>query len=98
VLGNTTDGRSREAKMYRHLLDNFISDRGGSEVASTAEIELARRAAGAGVLAAKLEAQIVEGKPIDVVEYVSLLASQSRVLAKLGIGRRARPLDVAILT
>jgi hypothetical protein len=84
--------------MYRHLLDNFISDRGGPEMASTAEIELARRAAGAGVLAAKLEAQIVEGKLVDPLEYVSLISAQSRVLIKLGIGRRSRPLDVAILT
>jgi hypothetical protein len=94
VLGAEVDGRCREVRMYRHLLDSFISDRGGADMASMAEVELARRAAGAGVLAAKLEAQIVEGRQIDVTEYVSLLASQSRVLAKLGIGRAIRPLQL----
>jgi hypothetical protein len=84
------DGRTREAWTYRRLVEDVATDLGGLDRLSRAQLEHARRAAGLGVLLARLEARIVEGQEVDVSELVALANAQSRTLARLGLERRQR--------
>ncbi len=89
------DGRTREAWYYRQLVEDVVSDLGGIDNVSRAEIELTRRAAGLGVLASQFEARIIDGRPRDGdIDYLTKVASaQVNVFNKLGLRRRARDVN-----
>ena len=85
------DGRSTEAIVFKRLCAAFISDKGGE--VSTAELELARRASGLGVLCGLFESKMLRAEPYTVEEaqnYQAAASSQSRILIKLGLQRRAK--------
>ena len=85
------DGRTREAITYRNMVEDISTDMGGADNLSRAQLEHARRAAGLGVLAASLEAKIINGESdVDVERLVSIANAQSRILARLGLDRRTR--------
>lgn len=83
------DGRSREAKLYGAAVGDIVSDLGGESEVSRAELELVRRAAGLSVLAALAESRLLAGDDLDVSELVSIGNAQRRLLATLGLQRRA---------
>ncbi len=84
------DGRTRPAKAYEAIVLALVADLGGEEVISRAELEIARRAAGLGVLAAQIEAAIVAGEDVEPTQYQSVANAQGRLLSRLGLRRRAR--------
>lgn len=86
----TIDGRTREAKLYGQAVADLVSDLGGNDVVTRAELELVRRAAGLAVLATLAEARLIAGEQIDVVELTSIGNAQRRLLATLGLERRSR--------
>ena len=97
ILGRI-DGRTTAAVAFRSALDDLVSDLGGMETITRAEMEIIRRAAGLAVLAAAQEAAILTGKAINVPNYLALINTQRRTLMALGLNRRARditpnPLD-----
>jgi len=51
------DGRTRQARMYGQAVSDVVSDLGGEENISRAELEIIRRAAGLSVLAAMAESR-----------------------------------------
>lgn len=83
------DGRSREARLYGQAVADVVSDLGGDENVSRAEMELVRRAAGLSVLAALAESKLLAGEDMDISELVSVGNAQRRILATLGLQRRA---------
>lgn len=85
------DGRTREARLYGQAVADVISDLGGEDHVSRAELELVRRAAGLSVLAALAESRLLTGEAIEVSELVSVGNAQRRILATLGLQRR--PID-----
>jgi hypothetical protein len=92
------DGRSMPAVRYRRLLEQLVEDLGGLAALSAAQLELARRAGGLGVLATKIEAQILEDHAeADLERYIQACHAQARVLTALGLRRRARTVNGTIL-
>jgi len=83
------DGRTREAKAYGMAVADITSDLGGEDRISRAELELVRRAAGLSVLAALAESKLLAGESMDISELVSVGNAQRRILATLGLQRRA---------
>lgn len=83
------DGRSREARLYGQHVADVVSDLGGEANVSRAEMELVRRAAGLSVLAALAESKLLAGDDVDISELVSVGNAQRRLLATLGLQRRA---------
>lgn len=83
------DGRSREARLYGQAVADVVSDLGGDDNVSRAEMELVRRAAGLSVLAALAESKLLAGENMDISELVSVGNAQRRILATLGLQRRA---------
>lgn len=83
------DGRTREARLYGQAVADVVSDLGGEDHVSRAELELVRRAAGLSVLAALAESRLLSGDEMDISELVSVGNAQRRILATLGLQRRA---------
>jgi len=86
----TVDGRTRQAKAFEATVEALVTDMGGPDGISRAELEIVRRAAGLGVLAAQIEAQIVAGETVAATEYQTVANAQGRLLSRLGLQRRAR--------
>ncbi len=90
------DGRTLAARRYRDLFHSFISDLGGMEVASEAQLQLARRCATMSCQAEVMEAEFIAGDDTDLEQYLRLVGTLSRALSRLGMERKA--LDVTELT
>jgi hypothetical protein len=83
----------RRTIAYRRLEDlvaSIESDLGGSDRLSTAERQLAQRAASLCALAEDQETRFLAGRPIDLAQYATLVNSQLRAFAAIGIKRQAR--------
>ena len=86
----TVDGRTRPAKAFERIIVDLVSDLGGADIISRAELEIIRRAAGLGVLATLIEAKILNGDDVNPTEYQSIANAQGRLLTRLGLKRRQR--------
>jgi hypothetical protein len=91
------DSRSRPAALFREIAGLIASDRGGKDVLSKSELELVRRSAGLGVIADQMEHKLVSGEQIDIRAYSDVCYRQCRILSTLGLDRRARPINAAIM-
>jgi hypothetical protein len=90
------DGRTLAARRYRDLFHSFVSDLGGMEVASEAQLQLARRCATMSCQAEVMEAEFIAGDDTDLERYLHLVGTLSRALSRLGIERKV--LDVTDLS
>ena len=91
--GNTTflddvDGRSVLARRYRDILGDLIRDLGGDP--SAAQQAIARRASALCVWCEQAEATLAAGGQIDIGEFGTAANAMRRLLADLGLERRAR--------
>jgi hypothetical protein len=85
------DGRSREARRFRDVLGEIVSDLGGADRLSEGQRQLARRCAMLAVECEKIEAAGVAGEAIDLDCYGQLTDRLGRAFQRLGLKRVARP-------
>ena len=90
------DGRSTEARRFRDILAEIVSDLGGSDTLSEAQRQLARRATLMSVQAELMEADSLIGKPLDLDAYGALSDRLGRCLNRLGIKRVAKVVPNAL--
>jgi hypothetical protein len=84
------DGRSPTARRFRDIGAAIATDQGGVEVLSEARLQLIRRFAACACLAENMEAELVQGKQIDIMAHSSLCSTMVRIGSRIGIDRRAR--------
>jgi hypothetical protein len=84
VLPNV-DNRSMIARRYFDIQTAIIAEQ-GSDVSET-RLQLIRRFAAAAVLAEQMEADLANGKNININEHALLCSSLVRVANKIGINR-----------
>ena len=84
------DGRTRAARATDQMLGDLIEDLGGERNCSTAERELAKRAAILSAMLADAECRWLSGERIQLTDYLPTLNAHRRVLTTLGLERRAR--------
>lgn len=84
------DGRSAVARRFRDLTADVIQDQGGVDRCSTVRLALIRRFAGLATLAETLEARLVAGHKVDVVEATQLASTLVRLASRIGLDRRAK--------
>ena len=90
------DGRSAEARRFRDILAEIVSDLGGSDTLSEGQRQLSRRAAMLSVEAERMEAASIAGEAFDLSAYGSLTDQLGRCFNRLGLRRVARePLTLA---
>jgi hypothetical protein len=84
------DGRTLIARRYHDISYAIFTDQGGVDQLAEARVQLIRRFAAAAVLAEQMEANLANGKPIDIAEHAQLTSSMVRVAGRIGINRRAK--------
>lgn len=88
IGGKAIDGRTREAKRYKAIVTELISDLGGN--ASSAQFAVACRCAGLTVMLETLEQEIAMGREVDIKNYTNLTRTLTSSLVALGLGRKSR--------
>jgi hypothetical protein len=94
------DGRSSAARRFRDLVGSYVVDMGGLSQCSEIRLGLLRRLAATTVQCELIEAQMVNGSPVDIATLCTLASTAMRLSVRLGLERRAReivpnPLDYA---
>lgn len=92
------DARTRACKHALGLRDGFLSDLGGEDNASIAQRELAQRASVLGAMLEDAEARWLRGEPVQLAEFCTLVNAQRRVLADIGLERKARNITLDAIT
>lgn len=87
-LTDGIDPRSVVARRYRDVLAQLVSDLGGDP--SEAQAAIAKRAATLIVWAEQAESAMAAGDGFDVAVYTTACNSLRRLLADLGLERKAR--------
>jgi hypothetical protein len=88
------DGRSREARRFRDVLAEIVSDLGGPDRLSEGQRQIARRCAMLAVECEKLEAIGVSGGEIDLECYGQLTDRMGRAFQRLGLKRVPKPVPL----
>jgi hypothetical protein len=84
------DGRTAAARRARELIEAIQTDLGGSDHLSEGERQLVQRAAVLGAYIESCEVKWLGGKAVDLADYLAAINAQRRVLATVGLERRAR--------
>ena len=95
-LDGEVDGRSVLARRYRDILGDLVAHLGGNP--SAAETLIARRAATLAVWCEQAEAEMAAGKDLDVQAYTTSANALRRLLADIGLERRARDITPSLST
>ena len=82
------DARSATFRRYRDILVSLYGDMGGDP--SEAQMQIARRAASLAVWCEEQDTKAVNGQPFDIASYTTASNSLRRLLADLGLERKAR--------
>lgn len=85
-----TDGRSAEARRYRDIIADIVTDKGGIEKCSASLVSLIRRFAAQCVLAEALEARLARGESVDIGAHSQLSSTLVRLSNKIGISRSVK--------
>jgi hypothetical protein len=88
------DGRSQMARRVHDIGAQIIADLGGLERISEAKLQLVRRFASAATLAEMMEANVINGFPVDIADYGLLLTNMTRITTRIGVRRRPKLIDV----
>jgi hypothetical protein len=78
------------------MLSALVSDMGGEDQVSTARRALAEHAAVLNAVACDVRARYLGGEPIDTAEFATVTNALRRLLADIGLERRARDVNAAL--
>jgi hypothetical protein len=83
------DRRTTAARVVFELRDSLAADLGGKANLSVMKLELIDNVACLGAMLKDAAASYITGEPIDINEFMALTNAQRRLLADLGLERRA---------
>jgi hypothetical protein len=89
------DGNSRWARRYRDLTAAHVSDLGGVDLLSQAQLSLIRRASAIEVELEQMEGKLSLGRPVDLDVFTRSASHLRRLWETLGLKREPR--DVTML-
>lgn len=84
------DRRTKAAQQAFALRDELAEDLGGWDRISVAERQIVENVAMLGAMIRDAGASYLSGEPIDLGEFMALTNAQRRLLADIGLERRAR--------
>ena len=92
------DGRTAPAKEFHRLSSAIIADLGGEQALSAIEMALVEAFCGASVVVNHLNVELMLGNAIDFTDHSAAVGAMVRVGSRLGLRRRARPVDEVTLS
>jgi hypothetical protein len=87
------DGRSSAARRFRDLVSSYVVDQGGLDLVSEIKLGLLRRLAATTVQCELLEAQMVNGRSVDIATLCTLASTAMRLSVRLGLERQPKPVE-----
>jgi hypothetical protein len=84
------DGRTRAARAFDAIAGGIAADLGGREHLTTVERELVEAFAGAAVNVRDVNARLLVGSQVDLVQQATAISSLCRLASRIGTGRRAK--------
>src|SRR5262249_30135299 len=78
------------ARRFRDVLAEIVSARGGADLLSEGQRQLARRAATISIACERMEGEAAAGTPIDLEAYGKLTDRLGRTFQRLGLERKPR--------
>lgn len=87
------DGRTKPARRWRQVVSDLVSDAGGASEVSAVRRSLILRFAAASTLAEQMEQDALQGRKVDLAEFVALGGLVNRIASRLGLSRRARKIE-----
>jgi hypothetical protein len=83
-------GTSSAARRFRDLVNAFIADSGGLDQCSEIKLGLLRRLAATTVQSELLEARMINGEEISIIELCQLASTTVRISSRVGLERVPR--------
>jgi hypothetical protein len=83
------DGRSNAAKQFDAIASGIAHDLGGSDRLSTVQRHLVEAFAGAAINVHDLNARLLIGEKVDIVEHSQAISTMVRIAARIGVRRVA---------
>jgi hypothetical protein len=90
------DGRTSAARLVRELIASIENDLGGADALTEGQRQLVQRAAVLGAMIEDSETRWIGGAEFDAAAYLAQINAQRRVLATIGLERRARNVTPSI--
>jgi len=84
------DGRSRARKQFDAIADGIAADLGGVAQLSTVQKHLVEAFAGVALAVNDLNARLLLGEEVDILEQSQAISTMVRVASRIGVGRVAR--------
>jgi hypothetical protein len=84
------DGRTRAHKKFDAIAAGIVSDLGGEDRLSTVTQHLVEAFAGTALHVGVLNARLLLGEKIDIIEYSQVISTLVRLASRIGIHRLAR--------
>jgi hypothetical protein len=92
------DGRTKAAQRFDAIASGIAADLGGEDHLSTVQRHLVEAFAGAALRVHDLNAHLLLGQEVDVVEHCQAISSMVRVAARIGVHRLARDVTAPTLS
>lgn len=93
---DSLDRRTAASRRARELIEAIEADLGGGDHLSQGQRQLVQRAAVLGTFIESCEAKWLGGTAVDLADYLAAINSQRRVLATIGLERRAREVTPSV--
>jgi hypothetical protein len=84
------DGNSAWSRRYRDLIVGYISDMGGRDMLSQAQLSLIKRASAIELELEQMEGRLSKGEQVDLDTFTRAASHLRRLLEALGLRRQAR--------
>jgi hypothetical protein len=81
------DGRTHAARRFDAIAKGIAQDLGGEGRLSAVQLHLAEAFAGAAIAAGNLNARLLMGEEIDLLEFSQVTSTMVRIATRLGVRR-----------
>jgi hypothetical protein len=90
------DGRTKAARTFDAIASGIVEDLGGSDRLSTVQKHLVEAFAGVALAVHDVNARLLLGEEIDIVEQSQAVSTMVRVAQRIGLRRVARDISPSL--
>jgi len=90
ITRSALDGRTKARKQFDAIANGIAADLGGEGQLTTVQKHLVEAFAGVSIVVNAINAQLLLGKPVDILELSSAVSTLVRLASRLGVDRIAR--------
>ena len=90
------DGRTTARKQFDAIVRDIVADLGGQEHLSTVQLHLVEAFAGSALTVQHMNARMLLGSSVDLLEHSSAISTLVRLAARIGVGRVPRDVTPSV--